>query len=523
MKNLFLFLSAWFVAIAALAQPTKNSIPAKAQTLTLSKAALQDKIKGGWAGQTIGVTFGGPTEFRFQGSMIQDYQKIPWYDGYIKRTMETSPGLYDDIYMDLTFVDVFEKEGLDAPVASHAKAYANAEYMLWHANQAGRYNILHGIMPPQSGHWLNNPHADCIDYQIEADFAGLMSPGMPNTASKISDGIGHIMNYGDGWYGGVYMGAMYSLAFASNDVRYVVKEALKTIPAQSRFYKCISDVIAWHQKYPNDWKTNWFEIEKKWSEDIGCPDGALDAFNIDANLNSAYVVLGLLYGNGDFTKTLEISTRAGQDSDCNPASAGGILGTMLGYDKIPAYWKMGLKEAEPVDFKYTTMSLSDVYEIGTKHALENIRRNGGKTDGDQVTIAVQQPKPVQLEQCFPGMHPVQRVYVGKKMSKPGDETTFEFEGTGFVLRGQVSPEYDNPSKYYKADMYLDGKQIETIDLPIRHNERRYELGWKYQLPKGKHQVRFVLTEGNFEGIQINARDALIYSDQPAEIKSTDAK
>jgi hypothetical protein len=88
--------------------------------------------------------------------------------------------------MDLTFVEVFEKEGLDAPVASHAKAYANAGYMLWHANQAGRYNILNGIMPPESGHWRNNPHADCIDYQIESDFAGLMSPGMPNAASQIS-------------------------------------------------------------------------------------------------------------------------------------------------------------------------------------------------------------------------------------------------------------------------------------------------------------------------------------------------
>src|SRR3954470_20598698 len=118
-----------------------------AQTQTdkfsITRASLQDKIKGGWAGQVIGVTFGGPTEFRFNGTMINDYQKIDWYDGYIKKTMTENPGLYDDLYMDLTFVDVLEKEGLDAPVASHAKAYANAQYWLWHANQAGRYNILH--------------------------------------------------------------------------------------------------------------------------------------------------------------------------------------------------------------------------------------------------------------------------------------------------------------------------------------------------------------------------------------------
>lgn len=164
------------------------------------------------------------TNLDFQ-AVIQDYQPLVWYDGYIKKTMIDNPGLYDDLYMDLTFVDVFEKYGLDAPVDSFANAFARAGYMLWHANQAARYNILNGIKAPLSGHWKNNPHADDIDYQIEADFAGLMSPGMPNTASQISDKIGHIMNYGDGWYGGVFMGAMYSLAFTSN----------KSLPAAGRF------------------------------------------------------------------------------------------------------------------------------------------------------------------------------------------------------------------------------------------------------------------------------------------------
>lgn len=87
--------------------------------------------------------------------------------------------------MDLTFVEVFDRLGLDAPVDSIAMAFATAEYRLWHANQAARYNILNGIMPPESGHWLNNPHADDLDFQIEADFAGLMNPGMPNSASEI--------------------------------------------------------------------------------------------------------------------------------------------------------------------------------------------------------------------------------------------------------------------------------------------------------------------------------------------------
>src|SRR6266478_8841622 len=79
--------------------------------ITISKDVLKDKIKGGWAGQTIGVTFGGPYEFRFQGSFIGDYQPLLWYDGYLKETMVNNPYLYDDLYMDLTFVEIFEKYG----------------------------------------------------------------------------------------------------------------------------------------------------------------------------------------------------------------------------------------------------------------------------------------------------------------------------------------------------------------------------------------------------------------------------
>ncbi|MCK5692919.1 MAG: ADP-ribosylglycohydrolase family protein, partial [Bacteroidales bacterium] len=186
--------------------PEKGSIPANVNypvEFTLSKADLMDKIKGGWAGQVIGCTYGGPTEFNYNGTMIQDYIPIDWDDTKMEWYYTNSPGLYDDIYMDLTFVEVFEKEGLDAPASSHAKAFAYADYMLWHANQAARYNILNGMEPPASGHWENNPHADDIDFQIEADFAGLMNPGMVNSSSEVCDRVGHIMNYGDGWYGGV--------------------------------------------------------------------------------------------------------------------------------------------------------------------------------------------------------------------------------------------------------------------------------------------------------------------------------
>lgn len=483
------------------------------QTITISKDVLKDKIKGGWAGQTIGVTFGGPYEFHFQGTFIGDYQQLMWNNTLLKKNMLDNPGLYDDLYMDLTFVDVFEKYGLDAPLDSFSNAYANAGYVLWHANQSGRYNILNGIKAPQSGYWKNNPHADCIDYQIESDFAGLMSPAMPNTASEISDKIGHIMNYGDGWYGGVFVGAMYATAFTSSDIPYIVNEALKTIPEQSEFYQTIHDVIEWHRKYPSDWKQTWLEVQKKWANDIGCPDGVFAPFNIDAKVNAAYVVMGLLYGEGNFTKSLEIATRCGQDADCNPSTVGGILGAVLGYDKIPAYWKTGLSEAESIDFKYTTMSLNSVYEIGYKHALQNIEKSGGKISGDKISIPVQQPKAVKFEKSFDGLYPVVRIPLEWK--EKDKVISFEFEGTGFVLTGDASPWASISDYVYQAEVYIDGKKAGTHFVPVSYRTRSNELCWNYDLAKGKHIVELRISNPSADH-KINLGEAIIYSDKPVD-------
>lgn len=501
-------ITAIFCSVIIAGCSTKPQTVVLPDKVELSKNVLMDKIKGGWAGQTIGCTYGGPTEFKYRGTMIQDYIPIKWTDGCIKDFSLNGPGLYDDIYMDLTFVEVFDRLGLDAPVDSFALAFANAGYILWHANQAARYNILQGIMPPASGHWLNNPHADDLDFQIEADFAGIMSPGMPNTASEISDKIGHIMNYGDGWYGGVYVAAMYSLAFVSDDMEFIVTEALKTIPAESRYYKCMKDVIDWYHQYPNDWKQTWFECERKYSEDIGCPDGVFVPYNIDAVINSAYILIGLLYGDGDFYKTMDISTRCGQDSDCNPASAAGILGTMIGYSNIPEYWMKNLHEAEDIDFAFTSTSLNKAYQMSFNHALQVIERNGGTINDSSVVIACQTPVAVRYEKAFEGMYPVMRKNLNKMIDKLDK---FEFEGVGFAMRGSVKSENDD----YVANIsvFVDNALVETVNLPVNFTRRRQELFWDYQLPNGKHTVTFKWNNPE-KGVTVHCGEVIVYSDAP---------
>ncbi len=464
--------------------------------MTFSREELMDKIKGGWAGQTIGVSYGAPTEFVYRGCYIPDSVDISWGDpNYIKSWMEKFPGLYDDIYMDLTFVDVFDRLGIDAPVDSLASAFAHAGYNLWEANQTARYNILNGVMPPASGYWKNNPHADDIDFQIEADFAGLMSPGMPNTAAVICDSVGHIMNYGDGWYGGVYMAAMYSLAFVSDSVEFVVTEALKCIPEGSRYRSCISDVIAAYHEYPDDWKKAWQRCADNWDKTLGCPTGAYEPYNIDAALNSAYVVIGLLYGNGDFGKTIEIATRCGQDSDCNPASAGGILGTMLGYSNIPAEWIAPLKEAEDMAFAFTTFSLNDTYRMGFEQALQVIGRNGGKAGDDEITVKCQEPAPVRLEQSFEGLKPLRRSSYALSLNDGVVEVPVE--GNAVVVMGGVD---GNAESGYVAEVEvrIDDEPVEIVKMPADFATRKYDVYWNYGLDGKPHKLKFTLMNPNEE-------------------------
>jgi hypothetical protein len=402
---------------------------------------------------------------------------------------------------------------LDAPASTFAKAYAHADYPLWFANQIGRYNIRNGIMPPASGHWLNNPCADDIDFQIEADFAGIMCPGMVNAASEYCDRVGHIMNYGDGWYGGVYVAAMYALAFVSDDVEYVVEEALKTVPEESKFAQCISDVIRWHKEDPSDWKATWFKTHRKWSEDVGSAMGVFRPFNIDAKINAAWVVMGLLYGDGDFTRTFEISTRCGDDADCNPATAGGILAAMKGYDAIPVFWKQGLAEVEPMDFQYTTISLNDAYQLSYKHALEVIKRNGGEVGDDDITIKIQPPRTVPLEVSFEGHYPKARIYLEKVVE---DEISFEFEGIGFVIDGAATARGDE-HYVFETEMYIDGEFVEKVKLPTEENKRRFYLYWRYQLPMKRHSVSFKVLNPT-DKAELRLEHAITYADTPTSHK-----
>jgi len=473
---------------------------------TLAPEVLKDKIAGGWAGKMIGVTYGAPTEFRAQGKMYTD--SITWKPSDIKGSM-----WQDDIYVQLTFLMSMDKYGLDAPAKKYQEMFAKAGYPLWHANMQARKNYYDSIFAPASGSPEYNMHADDIDFQIEADYIGFMCPGMPNTASAIADKIGHIMNYGDGVYGGIFVAALYSEAYFETNIPAIIEKALQSIPSESDYYKIVKDVIKLHEHFPSSWQDAWMELEEKWGAVDICAAGT--SFNIDAKLNGAYIVMGLLYGEGDPLKTLEISTRCGQDSDCNPSNALAVLGVIKGFSGLPAEMQDGVNAIGDSLFINTTYSFNSAVTNTYKYAHDFIVRDGGTADDKKIMIKVQEPSAPMAEESFPNVvfdktvsvfdqkawvfkgswqpHEVnsegdKKVRQSMYSDKAGDELLFKFTGTGISLEGN----------WYKdggmADVYVDGNLHRSIDTYYNFADQEHTVNiWHvFNLPAGDHQIRLAV-------------------------------
>ena len=358
-----------------------------------------DKMKGGWIGQMAGVGWGGPTEFHAQGRILPENEVPQWKPEMINQFGQ------DDIYVEMTFLHTLEQYGFKCSIRQAGIDFANSGYPLWHANNAGRTNLRKGIAPPDSGHPEFNKHADDIDYQIEADYAGLISPGMPNMVIELGEKFGRLMNYGDGVYGGQFIGGMYAEAFFENDIEKIVLAGLKCIPANSQYAECVRDVLEWYKNDPDNWEKTWGLIDEKYQKNpdyrrFSCDKGE---FNIDAKINGAYIVMGLLYGKGDPDKTIIITTRCGQDSDCNPSSAAGVLFTTIGFAKLPDKFKSALNPEDK--FSHTPYNFPILIEVSEKLAHQAVVRSGGRikkdAQGQEVfVIPLAAAKLRKLEQCW---------------------------------------------------------------------------------------------------------------------------
>jgi hypothetical protein len=197
------------------------------------------------------------------------------------------------------------------------------------AERVAYRNFVEGVFPPESAS-RRNPYREWIGAQIRGDFFGYLAAGNPALAAELAwrdASISHIKN---GIYGEMWVAAMNAAAAVGDDIRLIIETGISAIPAESRLAAAIEEVLAWH-----DGGVEYLDcvakIHKRWDEHSGhdwCHTIS----------NAMIVALALLYGEMDFERTVTRAVFPCFDTDCNGATAGSIVGMILGASRLPRKW-----------------------------------------------------------------------------------------------------------------------------------------------------------------------------------------
>ncbi len=297
------------------------------------------KIYGGLLGKLIGVRLGMPIE-NWKASEVQ--KEYPHIEGFLDN-FDNSAVLMcadDDINGFIFFLRVLEnlEDGEQITPQHMADVILNYAYdreendrsfFWWEdygAEKLAYRNLTAGISPEESGDFHHNGDAcNHIGGQIFYDAIGLVFAGDVERAVRYTEVMSKVMHNGEGAYGGMFVNACISYAFHETEMRTIVEKAVKHIPEHSKFADMVWDMLQFYDNNPYDWKAALYHAEENYPH--------WHAWDY-----SALVVLSLLYGNGNFSRTLEICMQCGKDTDCIGGNVGAILGTMVGYQAIN-YWR----------------------------------------------------------------------------------------------------------------------------------------------------------------------------------------
>ncbi len=192
------------------------------------------------------------------------------------------------------------------------------------------YRNLVALREPPLSAMARNPYREWIGAQIRGDFFGYINPGHMEEAAGMAWRDASISHVKNGIYGEMWLSAMVAAAFCLSDVREVLKAGLKVIPKRSRLHEAVLDAMTWPEE-GLDWEAALDRVHQRWDEDN-------QHHWCHTISNAVIVTLALLYGGGDLEKTLGIALTAGFDTDCNAATAGSVLGAMLGAKALPEKW-----------------------------------------------------------------------------------------------------------------------------------------------------------------------------------------
>jgi len=397
-------------------------------TKVIKKDVLYDKLMGYWVGQLVGNFMGLPFEFTYWDEPMP-LEPQTYYDeqtanatglnvngpcetdlrGCIPQTLNRLQGAYTDDDTDIEFVTMhaITEHGLDLnyeQIAEYWKKYINIKVngndTLWFANRVARENMDKGILPPMTGSKKENRYWWTIDPQLVNELWSVIYPGMVGKAVERAEWGARITSDSWGTHPTRFYGAMYSAAFFITDVQVLYRIGRQAVPRKSPFRRALVKVWLWWKKSPTDWRPVWHKIRENFAyypKDCGDMPWPCAVSSI---INGVLGAMALLYGEGDFKKTVGIAIAAGFDCDNQAATLAGLIGVMYGESQIPRDltreiagndWKEAFNDRyvnqrrPPLPRNHTNSGIVGKIMLLTQKA---ILEAGGKDLGDELEIPV---------------------------------------------------------------------------------------------------------------------------------------
>jgi hypothetical protein len=355
------------------------ALPAQAADRRLSLATYRDKVYGAWLGQIVGASYG----FNFEGKARNAIDLDHYLNHYEAALVD------DDYYYEMVALYGFERHGLNMTVEQLGDMWKEYRAGTWGSSEQTRLALERGIKAPDTGSPRYNRWFHTIGPQFSSDIYGMISPGMVNLAGSVARKYSHVNGYAEGSDGAVFVAACISEAFFETNPVKIVKQAAQLIDPRSNYRKAIDFVLASYEQ-GKPWRQIAAESEARWRPDYPQLNNSV--------ANGALVALGILFGEGDYLKSINVVTQLGDytDADCNAANVSSVVGAMRGVKAIPAQFleplhnrvygdHMGpLKLGRTIDERIDDLARR-VADIGEK----NLLANGARLSGDTLVVPQQ--------------------------------------------------------------------------------------------------------------------------------------
>jgi len=307
--------------------------------VNLNTHEFRSKVLACWLGKNIGGTLGAPFEWKRQTNNVSFYAQ----------DLAGEPAPNDDLDVQLLWLIALEEKGVE--LSSHTLAEYWTLYLTPHWAEYGtaKINMRSGLVPPLSGTMFNDYKDSCGCF-LRSEIWACLAPGRPQVAARFDyqDGIIDHGN-GEGTYAEIFCAALESAAFVMQDPSVLIQIALSYIPGSCGVAKAVREVVecystgkTWQEarqrvleKYRGMMFFNMRSMisDEDWEKGFGSGQRGWDVPS-----NIGMLVIGLLYGEGDFVQSVCTAINCGEDTDCTGATLGSLFGILHGMDGIPDEW-----------------------------------------------------------------------------------------------------------------------------------------------------------------------------------------